>query len=270
MKCWVNGIEADSIDIADRGLCYGDGLFETILVTNGTPHLYNQHIQRLGRGLDRLRFPPETLDLVSAELDRLDLKGDQVLKITVTRGVGPRGYAPSSGSEPSRIITLSSYAGNDQHRLTGINLRLCSQPLGINPQLAQLKHLNRLEQVLARGEWNDPDIAEGVMLDVDGYPIEGTMSNIFWVASDKICTPNVDRCGIQGVMRDHLISLLRAEGIEVDIGRYNLDDLHSAEEVFVCNSLIGIWPVVQFEASTYAIGKYTRLLQGLLQKEISS
>lgn len=108
------------------------------------------------------------------------------------------------------------------------------------------------------------------MLDVDGYPIEGTMSNIFWVASDKICTPNVDRCGIQGVMRDHLISLLRAEGIEVDIGRYNLDDLHSAEEVFVCNSLIGIWPVVQFEASTYAIGKYTRLLQGLLQKEISS
>ncbi|MCV6591221.1 MAG: aminodeoxychorismate lyase [Marinobacterium sp.] len=272
MTTWLNGQQVAFseavIGLSDRGLSYGDGLFETIQVRDGRALLLDAHWSRLQSGLQRLKFPEDTLLQVQQDLLAVTLPESGVLKIVVTRGPGGRGYRLPSPVAASRIITLAElpvFACDPASH--GIHARLCETQLGINPVLAGLKHLNRLEQVLARSEWDQPDIAEGLVCDLDGYLVEGTMSNLFWVCNGVLHTPLLNRNGVEGVVRNHLIALAGRSGFRVEKGYYRAEVLLHAQEAFICNSLIDVWPIVRLDDQVFSIGAVTRQLQQQLQQE---
>jgi len=241
----VNGRETDRISIADRGLAYGDGLFETVAVRGGCPCLWVHHLQRLEDGARRLGIPFPPRDLFRAEGRRvIGSTRSCVLKIILTRGEGGRGYRARSDNPPTRI--LMRFPEPDYPsvwRDEGVTATLCKTPLGENPYLAGLKHLNRLEQVLARSEWDDPKVAEGIMLDRRGRVIGGSMTNLFLLKADRLLTPRLDSCGIAGTVRGLVMRLAVALGIEVRETDLTRDDLFGAEGLFLSNALIGVWPV---------------------------
>ena len=264
----------------DRGFQYGDGLFETLRVVDGQPQHWSRHMARLLKGCERLGIAAPDVGCLRAEA--VSLCGDfgdrerGVLKLTVTRGRGGRGYGPAGVNEPTRVLAVMSAPEFPTSNITqGVKLRLCEMRLGHNPVLAGIKHLNRLEQVLARAEWNDPDIAEGLLLDNDNNVIEGTMSNLFCVQTMKgaqptLLTPALSRCGVQGVTRDRILEIAAQSDIPTQETNLQLNDLQQASEVFISNSLIGIWPVSQFMQNDtqhdYAIGPVTRHLSAALEQ----
>lgn len=241
----VNGETADCLSVFDRGLQYGNGLFETIAVADGQPRHWELHVARLQLGCERLRIPAPTAeqlfdDFLKLAVDEIPL----VLKIIVSRGTGARGYRPPENPSPTRILTLAPWPEYPPaHVERGVTLRICDLRLGCNPALAGIKHLNRLEQVLARGEWNDPAVAEGLMFDADANLIEGTMSNVFIGVAGELHTPLLDRCGVAGIVRRRIIEMRAKSGKPVVERRIALSDLHEADSVLLCNTLIDVWPV---------------------------
>lgn len=255
----INGKPVSVVDISDRGLQYGDGVFETIAVSHGQPEFLVRHLQRLQAGCQALGIECPQQQLLSDEIHFLcSQQHSAVIKIQITSGQSARGYRRSSPLHPNRIITCQAPPEYSQQLYTrGIKLRLCRQRLSINPALAGIKHLNRLDQVIGRNEWNSTDIHEAVMLDTDGYVIEGTMSNLFFVANGCLKTALLDRTGVAGIIRSVVIDQAKQAGIVVDIKRIKLNELLNADEVFMTNSVIGVWPVRQFETRTYQIGSTT-------------
>ncbi len=264
----INGQPADLIGVTDRGLAYGHGVFETLLVIDGTPVFYPQHLQRLLSGCTRLGIPADHLsDQLQQDLALLNFPaGRSVLKIVVTCGSGGRGYLTPDPAVPLRILTLSPMPEYPDRPEQGIQVRWCDTRLALQPLLSGIKHLNRLEQVLARNEWRDPSIREGLVCDSRGYVIEGTMSNLCFVRDNCLCTPALDQCGVEGIVRNQLLQLARHHGMNVRIDNYTPQDVESADELFVCNSLIGIWPVLQLGERRYAFGQHTRRLQTALNQ----
>jgi len=262
---WIDGRPADLLPVTDRGLAYGDGLFETIAVRHGRIALLERHLQRLGEGARRLLLP---LDLAQVRAELLAFAGelgDGVAKLIVTRGDGQRGYAPPAAARCRRILSASPPpAYPARHRLDGIRLFPCVTRLAEQPLLAGLKHLNRLEQVMARAEWQDPACPEGLMRDSSGRVIEGVYSNLFVVRGGELLTPALERCGVAGVMRAEILARAAAAGFLVRIGDLDYPALLAADEVFLCNSQYGIWPVVALESHVWPLGELTRKLQGLL------
>jgi 4-amino-4-deoxychorismate lyase len=238
----VNGKPRDSITLSDRGLAYGDGVFETIRIHDHKLVLLDRHLERLAAGTRRLQFPldPSLLEQDIAQLTP-DFPPRGILKIIVTRGSGGRGYAPGAASTPSRILSLhelpdysSALPGN------GINAFVCRQRLAIQPALAGIKHLNRLEQVMASLEWPDPGFMEGLMLDMNDHVVEGTRSNVFWAESGRLMTPVLTGSGVAGTLRSHIIDTLQDV---VEVEDCTLARLCCADEVFFCNSINGVWPL---------------------------
>ena len=262
---WVDGQPAEGLPIHDRGLAYGDGLFETIKVVGGQPELLDRHLQRLTRGCQRLAIPCD-IDLLNNNLSAFCAElGRGVAKLIVSRGEGRRGYAPPIPCRPRIVLTgspLPDYP--NAHAEQGVRLFPCTTRVAEQPILAGLKHLNRLEQVLARAEWQDSVFAEGLMRDSSGRVIEGVFSNLFIVDSDRLMTPSLERCGVAGVMREEVLERAQQAGVSTHIGDLSLDQLHRADEVFMCNSLYGIWPVRQLDASVWPVGPVTRKLQCLV------
>ena len=167
---WVNGRKSRSVDARDRGLQYGDGVFETMRVRRGRIRLLEYHLERLEAGCGRLEIAGPSLAALRRELARIAaLGGEGVLKLIVTRGSGRRGYRPTGRERCTRIVALHGLPKAAAHGAAApARVRLCETPLGLNPRLAGLKTLNRLESVLARAEWSDERIWEGLMRDVDG------------------------------------------------------------------------------------------------------
>lgn len=241
----INGKPDNRINVQDRGVQYGDGVFETIAFRNGSAEFLQAHLQRLTEGCERLKIQ---LDLAALrqELAQLlsELTADQVIKIIITRGEGGRGYRFAPDMQATRILSTHAMpVYPESYYQHGIELFVCSYRLSLNPTLAGIKHLNRLEQVLARSEWQDAQFAEGLMFDTHGRLIEGTMSNVFLVDNGVLKTPKLDNAGICGIMREKIIHLADDLGIHCDIVEISQNDLLNADELFVCNSLIGIWPV---------------------------
>ena len=261
----VNGVASEQVSVRDRGLQYGDGVFETVAVCRGRALLWEAHLERLRLGCDRLAIPMPESGVLQDEAARLCTgvtKG--VLKIILTRGTGGRGYASGDAGEPTRVLSRFPWpAYEPKWAETGVLARLCETRLARNPRLAGIKHLNRLEQVLARREWED-EVAEGVMRDEAGDVIEGVMSNLFVVSSGVLATPDLSYCGIAGVMRALVLEKAGAMGVPARIGRLTVDDLERCDELFFTNSIIGIWPVVRFENRYYRVGPMTRQLQGAI------
>ncbi len=259
----INGQPGDQIPITDRALHYGDGVFETIAVFNGSPRLWGRHIARLHKGCERLSIPMPESDRLREEVAKV--AGNEaacVVKIIVSRGSGGRGYRPPVPAAPTRLVIPYPFPDYPPARSAeGVEIRLCDTPLGCNPRLAGIKHLNRLEQVLARSEWDDDTVVEGLMLDGDGHLIDGTMSNLFLVNDGVLCTPDLSRCGVEGVMRSVVIEAAQQNNIPLRIESLNLSMLKSAQEIFITNALIGIWPVIRCGDIRYTPGLITRQLQ---------
>ncbi|MES9935596.1 MAG: aminodeoxychorismate lyase [Sedimenticola sp.] len=258
----IDGKPADSISVLDRGLQYGDGLFETISVIQGTPCLWQGHMARLESGCQRLGIPTPDQEQLLTECRRVSEETDRcVVKIIITRGEGGQGYCPPQQPMPSRIVYRTTWPERpEQWQTEGVKIRLCTTKLASAPSFAGIKHLNRLPQVMARSEWDDPDIAEGLMLDEQENVIEGTMSNLFLVTKGALLTPSLDRCGVAGVMQDKVIEVASKLGLPVTSAEISLDTLRGAEALFLTNSVIGIWPVKEVSGQTYDISAIDRRL----------
>lgn len=237
----VNGQSLALLPLDDRGLAYGDGLFETILIRNHQPLLLQQHLQRLGRGCERLGLQLDQAAFDSELQQVLDgpAAANAVLKIMLTRSAGGRGYRPGANST-NRIFTLHAVPTYPASTQTGITAFLCQQRLARQPALAGLKHLNRLEQVLASLEWPEGEVMEGLMLDTEGLVIEGTRSNIFLTKGNSLVTPDLRNCGVDGVLRAVLLQHFAGAAVVADV---TLEQLQDADEVFFCNSVFGVWPL---------------------------
>lgn len=263
----VNGTPLNAVSVTDRGLQYGDGLFETIAVRRGQPLLWERHLRRLLDGCRSLGIAAPAGHVLRDEALRLCHALDRgVLKIIVTRGEGGRGYSPRAGGGAATRI-LSTHPWPDYPRRfyeDGVAVRVCDTRLARRDALGGIKHLNRLEQVMARGEWNDPDIPEGLMLDHGGHVIEGTMSNLFLILDGELVTPAVTSAGVAGVMRALVLDVTRDMDIGTAVREVPLHQLRLAREVFLCNSVIGIWPVRAVDQWRFRPGPVTRHLADIV------
>ncbi|MEN5042429.1 MULTISPECIES: aminodeoxychorismate lyase [Pseudomonas] len=262
MDSWVDGQPADALSLKDRGLAYGDGLFETIAVHGGQPVLLDRHLTRLAEGCSRLAIAADIERVRSELLAYAAAMGEGVLKLILTRGDGLRGYAPDPAAQGRRILQGTPPAVYPAvHGEQGVRLFPCVTRLSNQPLLAGLKHLNRLEQVLARAEWHDGEHAEGLMLDQAGRVIEGVFSNLFLVRDGVLITPDLKRCGVAGVMRAEILFQAESLAIPIQITDISLEQLQWADEVFICNSVYGVWPVRAYAALSWPVGPLTRKLQ---------
>ena len=244
-KALVNGEPGSLISIHDRGLQFGDGVFETIAVQSGDMLCRDAHFARLEAGCQKLSIACPERSLLEGEARQLcQSLASAVLKIVVTRGASGRGYAPVENVPPNRIITVHEWpVWPAAYYREGIPSYICSRRLSPQPELAGVKHLNRLEQVLLRSEVAATPYPEGVALDLHGNVTEGSASNLFMVKNGGMVTPDLSRCGIEGVVRNAIIRHNEARGIATAIREIKPEELYEADEVFYCNSVIGIWPV---------------------------
>ena len=246
----VNGVIDAQVSPLDRGFAYGDGVFETCRLQDAKIPLWDLHRDRLIKSCQALLIPV-VIDVLEAQLEKImsvlsasDSK-NAVVKITVTRGPGGRGYRLPDAAIPTIVIGIFPAANYPAHYFSeGVNVRLCNQRLGSNPGLAGLKHLNRLEQILARAEWNDDSIAEGIVFDHKDQLIEAVFSNIFLITDNELFTPDLSEAGVAGVMRRFILETIAPKmNLNAQVKSLHLEDLLNADAVFLCNSLYGIWPV---------------------------
>lgn len=259
----VNGHEAGGVDPSDRGLAYGDGVFRTLRLRDGMPLEWSWQHRRLARDCAALDIECPGEKVLLGELRRLALRfPDGVGKIVVTRGPGARGYGPHPAGSPTRIVSVGpSPVYPASYGEEGVRVRVCALRLACQPRLAGIKHLNRLENVLARGEWRDAAVAEGLLLDDGGRVVEGTMSNLFCVLHGRLVTPDLSRCGVEGVQRERIMAFARAAGIPLEVRDLTLDELLAAEEAFLVNSVIRLWPIATLEDRAWKPGALTRRIQ---------
>ncbi|MCC5958886.1 MAG: aminodeoxychorismate lyase [Ectothiorhodospiraceae bacterium] len=267
----VNGSPDTTVEAADRGFVYGDGLFETLCVRAGRAPLWALHFARFRRGAARLGLPVPEEALFQQDFRTLLEQSDEkegVLRLQWTAGPGGRGLARPRQPSPTRVSAfMPPPPYPPQHWRDGIALYLCQLRLGEQPALAGIKHCNRLEYVLARREWEQDHMPEGLLLDAGGRVVEGTVTNMFAVRDGCLYTPALTRCGVQGVMRETVLTACNGLGLPVDIGDYSLEFWLAADELFVTNSLIGIWPVRELSGRAFAVGPVTRRLQLTLQQD---
>jgi 4-amino-4-deoxychorismate lyase len=281
------GLPAD-----DRGLQYGDGVFRTLRVVDGQVCWWDEHIAKLTddcariglhapdqsvwladiaripelgacrTAVDSPLMPPGTLPLTSPKSD--ELLGSGVLKLLVTRGGGPRGYLPPAGQAVRRVLYFNS-GPLPSYPASGLTLRICELRLGWQPRLAGIKHLNRLENVMARAEWaNMPNIHEGILLDQADHVVSGVSSNLFVWQGQRLLTPRLDRCGVAGVARDRLMRLAKQQGIEVKETELNVRTLLDADEVMLTNSVMGLRRVARLDSKYWPDPLISPLLTGML------
>ena len=256
----VNGVDQGAVDPADRGLTLGDGVFETVAIRDGHVLRWRTHLQRLARGCKCLGLPAPDDEALTAEASAVVPAGATgVLRITWSRGPGGHGYAPPAQQNPTRILqfreldTVATVSAP-------ITVRTCALRLGVQPALAGIKHTSRVEQVLARAEWSDPGIAEGLLYDRDDRLVEATASNVFLVQDGELRTPRLDACGVAGVMRSSVLAAAQRMQIGVRIERLYADDIAAADEIFLTNCVAGIRPVGQVDDRGLAPGRITAQL----------
>ena len=258
-RVFVDGLPSGTVSVLDRGFCYGDGLFETIRFAGGKAPLWARHMQRLADSCVRLRLPvPDAALLLREAMMVTEGLNHAVVRITLTRGVGERGYAPPSAPQVTRVVAgfdAPSMAGDPYTH--GIRVRWCETRLAQQSLLAGMKHLNRLEQVMARAEWSDAAVAEGLLRDAGDEVVSATMANLFAVIDGALVTPAVDRCGVAGVARAEVLAVWPG----AKVASIRADELARAAEVFLTSSVRGILPVQAVGNTVYVAGPVTRALQ---------
>lgn len=267
MTWFVNYRLDSSVSIADRGFAYGDGVFETIRVLPNVFFQLDDHLARLYRGLSKLGMPLSTeqknelIVFLSSQVLGL-IKEESVVKIMVTRGEGGRGYLPPEKITHSIVIGILSAPDYQVQKNKGVSLSVSPVPVSNNRFLSGIKHLNRLENVMAKRFLMAPDF-EAIMLNADGELIECIQSNLFWFQNGVIQTPSLEQAGVQGTYRKAIIE--NQTHYSVQVGHFSLSDIMAADEVFIANSLMGVVPVthitIDVDKRSFPIGIHTRKLQ---------
>ena len=266
----INGESKHAINSNDRGLLYGDGLFETMAVRNGQIHLWDAHWQRLSLGCNKLSIELPNKTTIEKEIELLIESNNEtqfIIKLIVTRGEGQRGYRFAKEQNTTRILSSHSWPNYlDKHQTEGVDVCYCETKLSENEKLAGIKHLNRLEQVLARNEWGD-EFQEGLLSTAQGNVVDGTMSNIFAVQDNKIFTPGLSLCGVDGVMRKTVIKAAKEKNYSIYEKDFTKIELEQADELFLTNSLFGIWPIKIIGKTRFTkAGNITKELQEEIKK----
>ncbi len=269
----VNGELSKIISIQDRGFNYGDGLFETIALVNQQPVFWNEHYQRLLKGCEVLGIDCPAEQKLKGDIEKLIHLSRNintaVAKIMVTRGNSERGYQYNDNLVPNVIVSLSAYPSYpSSYWEEGVKVKLCETRLSSQQQLAGIKHLNRLEQVLARNEWQD-EYQEGLMANAAGNIIEAVISNVFIIKDNIVQTPLIINAGVNGIMRNIVLKLCKANGIMAVEDKISLEQVLAADEVFLTNSIIGIWPVKHINSQAYILGLITKNIMQFLIEDYS-
>lgn len=244
LQSLVNGQQAEHISIRDRGFQYGDGCFETVRILFKKPILWSEHLKRLKYACKTLQLSVN-FDLLKSEvaqLIRVNKATNVILKIIITRGEGGRGYAPAVQSDCTRILQLIDYVAPSTS--SGARVVVCRHRLSSNSFLGGIKHLNRLDQVLASAQI-PADCDEGLCMDEAGYVIEGCRSNLLFAIDNKLVSPDLSKSGVEGVMLDHLIDEFGVKGIAVIRRTISMSELKRADEILLCNSVFGVWPIAE-------------------------
>lgn len=247
MLVLIDGEPASGVPADDRGLAYGDGVFRTLPMLGGQARMWSRHYAKLAADCRALAITPPEEQQLRADLGRVAAAHpDCVLRITVTRGSGGRGYEPPPQSRSRRIVAASRLPEYPLSWLReGVAVRHCTIRLAVQPRLAGIKHLNRLENVLARSEWTDPQIAEGLLSDSNGVVIEGCRSNLFILEQGRLLTPDLSGCGVSGVTREAILEKDAGHGWACAVEPISHARLEAADAVMLVNSLIGVWPVAR-------------------------
>lgn len=258
----INGKRTARISPQDRGLLYGDGVFRTLRATGGRIHWWADHYAKLAADARVLGLVCPGEDLLRTECLEAAQDGDCVIRLTLTRGAGARGYRLPENATPTRVVhaaPLPEYPAS--HTADGITVRWCSLKLGHQPKLAGIKHLNRLENVLARAEWSDPEIAEGLLMDETGWVIGGVMSNLLVMRGKTLFTPDLGQCGVAGVTRMRILRAAQRNGMSVRVAPMRPQDIYKADELCLCNSLIGVWRIRDIEGKNCASNGWAEKLR---------
>lgn len=267
----INGSFDQAISAFDRGFSYGDGVFRTMLMRNGLPVSWPLHYQKLVADCAVIGIVCPSAELLMNDLQQLfpinEFEEDvtKVAKIIITRGEGERGYAPPAVTVPTRVVVKSAmpqYATTNYNQ--GVHLHVCETRLAIQPKLAGIKHLNRLENVLARMEWRDDSIFDGLLLDQQGNVIECTMSNIFARFDNTLITPDLSQCGVAGITRQRILWLESVLGLAVQVTSIPLERLLQADELIVCNSLYGAFQVNAIGDKSWTQQKLASIIRNAL------
>jgi len=253
--CSINGESTTNLDINDRGIAYGDGLFTTAKIVNGRVELLNQHVNRLVEGCNKLAIPlPISLsqDELTKQLRNIAKSYTlAVLKVMITAGSGGRGYSRIGLADDATntIVMVFDFPEHyNELAKSGINLGLSKQKISISPMLAGIKHLNRLEQVLLRRELDQRTEDDLVVMNVDKQVVEATSANLFYWVNGELYTPDVSLSGVNGLMRQFIMAnYCKYYNSEVSIEKTTLTRLQQADSMFTCNSVTGVMPVKTFD-----------------------
>ncbi|MDP9139646.1 MAG: aminodeoxychorismate lyase [Pseudomonadota bacterium] len=265
-----DGLEVDARVAGSRALQYGDGVFRTLLYAQGQLIDWERHVDKLAADCAALQLTmPDPVQLAVDARRAVGSHREAIVKVIVARQAGERGYRSAGTASECWIIASSAPAENSLACRAGIRVAISEVTLAAQPLLAGIKHLNRLEQVLASRDW-PADVDERLMCDAQGQLICGTRSNLFCVRGQRLLTPALNHCGVAGIMRGKLIDLAQAQGLDVSIQALRPGDLHRADEVFICNAVIGLWPVCALDVQRWpAPGPLTqRLMQALAHPRV--
>ncbi|MAC46748.1 MAG: aminodeoxychorismate lyase [Oceanospirillum sp.] len=240
----IDGLPEQSWPTTDRGLAYGDGVFETCRMLQGQAPLFDLHWQRLSQSIQRLGFElPFTADELKQYLSRA-VSGDGLAKLIVTRGSGGRGYCPPEQAHARWSLQGMAVPETPlEYYQQGVQVRSCQLKLSSQPALAGMKHLSCLEQVLARAEWQDNTIFDGLLFDLQDHLIEATVCNVFLLQDHQLITPKLDQSGVSGVMRAAIEQACSAVGLSFVERHIHRSEIAQAEALFLSNSVRGIIPV---------------------------
>jgi 4-amino-4-deoxychorismate lyase len=264
---WIDGIEGNSVPVDDRGLQYGDGIFETILVRDGVPRFLALHRERLRRGLTQLNIQFLASQALAEEIARASALAPPlaILKIIITGGSARRGYKRPENAVARRIMSLWPTTPMPAEILAnGVILNVTRLRLPEPSPFAGLKHLNRLENVMAADYAGGP-IVDALMLDTSERLVSCTNGNVFLVKGGEVLTPRVDRVGVNGIMRQVVMREAPRLGIEVSEKDLTLDDLSSADGIFITNVRIGVVPVQRVREHVFGMTEIATRLRNTIE-----
>jgi 4-amino-4-deoxychorismate lyase len=266
----INGEAADKVSVLERGLHYGDGVFETLRCHQGRVLFLADHLARLQRGCAQLDINFTDIETLREELTQLaSLSVHAMFKVIVSRGIAQsRGYAASGTEHATRIVLRYPTAAYRVPRPGKVGV--ATMRLSENVQLAGIKHLNRLENVLAQRERLELNCDEMLLLNARDEVICGSMSNVFAVRAGQLLTPRIDTCGVAGVLRQQVRRLAQQLDIPYLEQPMTIVDMNSVDELFLTNVRVGIWSVASLDQKRLLPGQLVPRLQtaflSLLQK----
>lgn len=265
------------VSVFDRGFLYGDGIYETLRVYNGIVFMIDEHIERLFRSacMIKLKMPRsrETVKRAVYKTVKINRLSDAVVRISISRGSGPIGLDPELCSKPTFVIMANPFKKYPQeYYQKGVNVAIVNTMRNFKGALdPMIKSLNFLNNILAKIEAKERGVYEALMLNYRGYIAEGTITNIFFIKDNILCTPEVDVGILDGITRRIIIDIAKELGIGIKEGRFKRENIYNAQEVFISNTTMEVMPVTAVDNIKIGtkIGNITKMLHIAYKKKVS-